>query len=1036
MEKSLFKFIWKYSKRDQIILLLLTLVTFPVLYASLELPKRIINDAIDSKTETVELLGFTLTQVQFLLVLCAAFFFIVVLTGVLKMRLNTMKGVLSERLLRRFRFQMLTRIHRFPRPYFRKTSQGELVSMVTSEAEPMGTLMGEMISQPTLLTGQMLTILVFLFAQSFWFGLASVAVIPLQAWIIPKLQHQINLLNKQRTHEVRKLAGDIGETAAGVSDIRINGGLRYRLSLLSNRLGTLYDIRFDIFQKTFFMKFLNNFLNQLTPLFFYSVGGYLAIKGQITVGALVAALAAYKDLSTPWKELLAYYNQTQDMGLRWEVVTERFQPKTLVDDSLFEGSPEQDIRLKGDIEISNVTVHDERGQTLLEDINLTIPQGARVAVKTKYETTALAFADLLTREVIPKYGSIRIAGHDINTLHQETLATCIGYAHSDPNILSGTLGENLLLPFKHKPVLDDELPTSIKSYREKAKQSGNSTDPFEADWVDPAIAGLKSADEIQQWWFHLVEAMGIDEFMVRRALRSSHESTAVPELAAAIVQLRPEITKRLKKAGLTDVIEGFHPDKFNAVSLLASNLLYALPTRVLTQLSLSQEENFVPILRDEGIAEELAELSASLIEALSATFGDDATDHPLFQRLNMEEGLYQRLCDIVRQRRLVGDEGLPPDDYALLLTVPFAFSAEQIGPAFSDTFKDRVLQIRKKNAGHMVQSLDGLFESINPHTYYSVMTLLGNAIFGRISNMAGARRKHIEDVVVDVLREHGLWRLAAQSIYDLETTHGGDNLPAVFRERVAFSRAGIKKPDILILSNALASHDGEARARTRNRVSELLPDTTKIFIEKKFLDPESYDLVIEIVDGRIDGGRPEAQANIDANQDLNRKLKIVAETELFSALDLRQQRLLAFSAQWYKAKAGKVIFAIEQEADAAYLCVEGHANLYWPTDFGENRLITEITPGRLIGDLSVIENEPRRHDLIATEDSVFLRIGAVELLSIIENDAKVAAYLLRSVASHLHSAATSLRAMQTHAAKHGVDLSEVEPKYPPEKSEE
>jgi len=152
MEKSLFKFIWKYSKRDQIVLLLLTLVTFPVLYASLELPKRIINDAIGSKTENVDLFGVTLSQVQFLLLLCVAFFFIVVLTG-----------------------------------------------------EPMGTLMGEMLSQPTLLTGQMLTILVFLFAQSFWFGLASVAVIPLQAWIIPKLQHKINLLNKKRTHEVRRL---------------------------------------------------------------------------------------------------------------------------------------------------------------------------------------------------------------------------------------------------------------------------------------------------------------------------------------------------------------------------------------------------------------------------------------------------------------------------------------------------------------------------------------------------------------------------------------------------------------------------------------------------------------------------------------------------------------------------------------------------------------------------------------------------------------------------------------------------------------
>ncbi|MBT4107533.1 MAG: hypothetical protein HOE38_07275, partial [Proteobacteria bacterium] len=46
METSLFSYIWRYSKRDQIVLLLVTLTTFPILYASLELPKRIINDAI------------------------------------------------------------------------------------------------------------------------------------------------------------------------------------------------------------------------------------------------------------------------------------------------------------------------------------------------------------------------------------------------------------------------------------------------------------------------------------------------------------------------------------------------------------------------------------------------------------------------------------------------------------------------------------------------------------------------------------------------------------------------------------------------------------------------------------------------------------------------------------------------------------------------------------------------------------------------------------------------------------------------------
>ena len=773
MEKSIFKFIWKYSKRNQIILLLVTLLTFPILYLSLELPKRIINDAISGTDQGVVLLGVQLTQVEFLLVLCVGFLLAVLANGLLKMRLNTMKGVLAEQLLRRFRYQLLTRILRFPKPYFRSTSQGELVSMVTSEAEPLGGIMGDMLSQPVLQAGQMITILLFLFAQSVWFGLAAIALIPLQAWIIPLLQRQINVLNKRRIQETRKLAADIGETAAGVSDIRTNGGLRYRMSLFSHRLGNLYDIRFAIFQKKFFMKFLNNFINQLTPFFFYSVGGYLAIKGHITVGALVAALAAFKDMSAPWKDLLIFYNTTQDMALRWVTVTERFAPNSLVAEHLFEGTPKGVSSLKGDIEISGVTVRDEDGCTLLEDINLVIPQGARVAVKADNETAALAFADLLTREVIPLRGSVKIAGQALNSIHQVTLANCIGYAHSNPHILQGTLGDNLLIPFKNKPIAGADVHPEVQSFRAKAEQSGNSIDPFDTDWIDPKVAGLQSSDEIRQWWFQLVQAMGVDDFMVRRTLRSHLALDRRQQLADAIVRLRPEIAKRITKAGLDDVVYGFHPDKFNPISLLGSNLLYALPIRALTQVSLSQDDNFVRIIRKQGIADELIEMSVTLIESLTATFGNDGTDHPLFRRLNMQDELYQRLAAIIQKRRAVGDVGLAHEDYALLLTVPFAFSAEQMGPAFSESFKERVLQIRKSSGAQMVQALGELFETIDPQKYFPVMTVMGNAIFGRISKMAGARENLIEDIVVEVLCEYGLRQLAAESVYDMATSSGG-----------------------------------------------------------------------------------------------------------------------------------------------------------------------------------------------------------------------------------------------------------------------
>jgi hypothetical protein len=64
--------------------------------------------------------------------------------------------------------------------------------------------------------------------------------------------------------------------------------------------------------------------------------------------------------------------------------------------------------------------------------------------------------------------------------------------------------------------------------------------------------------------------------------------------------------------------------------------------------------------------------------------------------------------------------------------------------------------------------------------------------------------------------------------------------------------------------------------------------------------------------------------------------------------------------------------------------------------------------------------------LIAIEDSKFLRLGASELLAVIENDAAVATSLLRSVAGHLDGAGDGLRATREFAIEQGVDFSELD----------
>ena len=59
-------------------------------------------------------------------------------------------------------------------------------------------------------------------------------------------------------------------------------------------------------------------MTALTPFFFYSIGGYLVIEGRLTLGALVAVLAAYKDFSAPLRELFRYYQSAEDVRIRYE----------------------------------------------------------------------------------------------------------------------------------------------------------------------------------------------------------------------------------------------------------------------------------------------------------------------------------------------------------------------------------------------------------------------------------------------------------------------------------------------------------------------------------------------------------------------------------------------------------------------------------------------------------------------------------------------------------------------------------------------
>src|ERR671938_557916 len=97
MERSLFGFILRYSKRDQLYIVPLVVASMVVYYLSLDLPKTIINEAIQGGSfprpdSTRHFFGFDFERIPYLFALSLIFLALIVANGWLKFQINTMKG--------------------------------------------------------------------------------------------------------------------------------------------------------------------------------------------------------------------------------------------------------------------------------------------------------------------------------------------------------------------------------------------------------------------------------------------------------------------------------------------------------------------------------------------------------------------------------------------------------------------------------------------------------------------------------------------------------------------------------------------------------------------------------------------------------------------------------------------------------------------------------------------------------------------------------------------------------------------------------
>lgn len=826
MEKSLLKYTWVHSRSLQIWIFVVIVVSMPLYYYSLYLPKTIVNGPIQghgfsAPADTQAFLqitlpfsesltggsivlfeGFELDRTGMLVALSALYTLLLVVNGWFKLYINTYKGKSGERVLRRMRYEMFDRVLRFPVWRARQVKPSEVAGIIKDEVDPLSEFIGDAFSAPLFLAGQALTALIFLFAQNELFGILTLAVIALQVWIIPRLRRRLLELGRERQMTARAMAGRIGEVVQGIDDVHLNDTSNLARADLSDRLSDIFFIRLELFKRKFSVKFLNNLMMQLLSVVYYLIGGYFVITGRLDLGALVASIAAYKDLPTPVKGLIDWDQQRLMAQQRYVHAIEDFAPDDLMPPKMQDPAvPAERIER---LDVRNLVYQDSTAR--LEGVSAHLTSGETVALVSDPPQGATVFLELCGRLICPVAGQILIDGEDLKTVPEAITGRSIGYADGGAFLPGGTIEDCLLEVLKNRPVRDSASERKEAEIVE-ARLSGNSELNFRDDWVDrdrisaPTDAAL--LDHIQR----TTRIAGLRADINEIGLNSRMRLEDVERMAPVIPKARGLLREKLAAAGLEKLVEPFDASRYNTQSSVAENILFGMPVDpAFAPDALAGNPVIAGVLQEVGLRDQLLRLGLETARMFTEMFADLSSASPLFDQAGMKPERVALFGEIVARSERNGLNALEDTDKGELI----ALSMSYVEPRYrfgllDEALKQKILEARGRLHDILARLPEAKVIFNDVDTYNPSMTILDNILFGRIeTNLVGGRTRIIA-AVTEVLEELGLSETAFRAGLAFDVGVGGRALSEAQRQKLRLARALMKKPDFLILNRACAA---------------------------------------------------------------------------------------------------------------------------------------------------------------------------------------------------------------------------------------
>lgn len=362
---------------------------------------------------------------------------VLLIAGLVQIR---MMGGVGQRLLFNLRCSIFNKLQELPVAFFNQNKTGDLISRINNDTDKLNQFFSQALVQFIRNLFIMAGAGIFILLINHELGIASLAPALILLIFIKSVSPWVKKKNAASLSAIGGLSAEIGES-------------------LSNFKATVAFNRRDYFQEKFGKANQVNYSSAtkagianglLTPVFglssnlaqlvTLSLGIYMIVRGQLTIGLLIGFFAYINNFYEPLRHIASLWASFQTAMAAWDRISVILSLETdLV--VVLEKNHKETTAL---MEFENVYFSYPDGKMVLSDINLKLEKGKTYALVGPTGGGKTTTASLMARLYDATKGRIYLDGQDIRSFETRERAKKIGFILQEPFLFNGTLRENIL----------------------------------------------------------------------------------------------------------------------------------------------------------------------------------------------------------------------------------------------------------------------------------------------------------------------------------------------------------------------------------------------------------------------------------------------------------------------------------------------------------------------------------------------------------------------------------------------------------------